>query len=60
MGFWSSLLNDKKDDDLFLEDCRNLGLTDDEIEDCKKSGIAPEEWLRENEPENYEDQELDE
>lgn len=31
-----------------------LGMTKDEKEDCKLSGITPEEWAEKNDP-NYED-----
>ena len=38
----------------FEEEADYLGLTEDEKEDCKLSGITPEEWAEENDP-NYED-----
>lgn len=40
-------------DKIFDEECKTLGLTKEEIEDCKKSGISPEEWLEENESAYY-------
>ena len=39
-------------DKLFKQEAKNLGLTKKEIEECKKSGITPEEWAEEND-ENY-------
>ncbi len=62
MGLFDFLIKDnKKDyqDKLFLEEAKSLGLEKEEIEDCLKSGLSPTEWLKENEPENYHDQELD-
>ena len=38
----------------FEEEADYLGLTEDEKEDCKLSGITPEVWAEENDP-NYED-----
>lgn len=38
---------------LFDEEAKDLGLTKEEIEECRKSGITPEEWTEENDP-NYE------
>ncbi len=62
MSLFDFLLNDNKKDyneDLFLEEAKSLGLTKEEIDDCKKSGLTPTEWLEENEPENYHEQDLD-
>ena len=62
MGLIFDFLNSdskKKEDDEFNRLCKDLGMTLDEIEDAKASGISPEEWLEENEPEDYHDQELD-
>ena len=62
MGLIFDFLNSdskKKEDEEFNRLCKDLGMTPDEIEDAKKSGISPEEWLEENEPEDYHDQELD-
>lgn len=56
MGLLDWLANSEKKDvhsKLFDEECKALGLTKEEIEDCKKSGISPEEWLEENEPDYY-------
>lgn len=38
----------------FNEIADYLGMTEDEKEDCKLSGITPEEWAEENDP-DYED-----
>ncbi len=46
---------ESREDRLFLEECKNLGLTKEEMEECKKSGITPEEWAEENDP-NYNEQ----
>ncbi len=62
MSLFDFLLKDEKKDyqeKLFLEEAKSLGLTKEEIEDCKKSGITPTEWLENNDPDNYHDQELD-
>lgn len=45
--------NDNKDDKLFLEECEIFGMTKEEIEDCKKCGLTPEEWMEANEREYY-------
>jgi hypothetical protein len=40
---------DKKkqmDDKLFEDECKAYGLTEKEKEQCKKSGITPEEWVK--------------
>ena len=58
MGLFDFLNKDKID--LDQEVGKSLGLTEEEIEEAKSCGISPEEWLEENDPENYEDQELDE
>ena len=58
MGLFDFL--DKEETDLDREVGIALGLTEEEIEEAKSCGISPEEWLEENDPENYEDQELDE
>ena len=34
-------------------------MSDEEIEDAINSGISPEEWLEENDYDNFLDQELD-
>lgn len=34
-------INDK----LFMDEAKAYGLTKEEIEECKKSGITPEEWV---------------
>ena len=36
-------INDK----LFMDEAKAYGLTKEEIEFCKKSGITPEEWVEE-------------
>jgi hypothetical protein len=39
---------DKKkqiDDKLFEDECKAYGLTEKEKEECRKSGITPEEWV---------------
>ncbi len=62
MGLFEFLTRDEKQDkeeDLIYEEGRNLGMSDEEIEEAIKSGISPEEWLEENDYENYLDQELD-
>ena len=62
MGLFDFLTKDHNQDsdyNLFLEEAKSLGLTKEETEDCWKSGITPTEWLEENEPENYHDQDLD-
>lgn len=47
---------DKKiNDKLFNDEADALGLSDWEREDAKKSGITPEEWLEENEPDYYDE-----
>jgi len=43
------MINEK----LFDEEARALGLSEFEKNDAKKSGLSPEEWLEENEPEHY-------
>lgn len=43
------MINEK----LFDEEARALGLSEFEKNDAKKSGLSPEEWLEENEPEYY-------
>ncbi len=40
---------------IFEDECEAFGMTKEEKEDCKKSGISPEEWIEENEPEYYDD-----
>lgn len=32
-------------DKLFMDEAKAYGLTKEEIEECKKSGITPEEWV---------------
>ncbi len=62
MGLFSFLLDDdkKKDnDDLIDVEGKALGLTKEEIEECKRDKITPQEWLKENDIENYHDQDLD-
>ena len=39
----------------FNEIADYLGMTEDEKEDCKLSGITPEEWAEENDPDYEED-----
>ena len=31
---------------LFMDEAKAYGLTKEEIEECKKSGITPEEWVQ--------------
>ena len=62
MGLLDFLMRDEKkskQEDSMYEGGRILGMSDEEIEDAIKSGITPEEWLEENEYENYVDQDLD-
>ena len=62
MGLLDFLMRDEKkskQEDSMYEEGRILGMSDEEIEDAIKSGITPEEWLEENEYENYVDQDLD-
>lgn len=38
---------DKKiNEKLFMDKVKAYGLTKEEIEECKKSGITPEEWIK--------------
>ncbi len=39
----------------FNEIADYLGMTEDEKEDCKLSGMTPEEWAEENDPDYEED-----
>lgn len=60
MGLFSQLLKvlgegetpqerDKRiNDKLLIDEARAYGLTKEELEECKKSGITPEEWVKEN------------
>ena len=62
MGLFDFLLKDASKDynkELFFEEAKNLGLTTEEANEAYKSGLSPEEWLEENDYENYKDQELD-
>ena len=62
MGLFDFLVNDEKEDinsKLAYEEGRALGMSDEEIKEAIKLGITPEEWLKENDYENYLDQELD-
>ena len=62
MGLFEFLTRDEKQDkeeELIYEEGRNLGMSDEEIKEAIKSGISPEEWLEENDYENYLDQGLD-
>lgn len=36
---------DKRIHKLFMDEAKAYGLTKEEIEECKKSGITPEEWV---------------
>ena len=62
MGLLDFLTNneDKKRDDLFYEEGKALGMSDEEINEAKEMGLSPEEWLEEYDYENYLDQDLDE
>ena len=31
---------------LFMDEAKAYGLTNEEIEECKKSGVTPEEWVQ--------------
>lgn len=56
MGLLDFLLNNHEVDEkdkLFNEEAASLGLTKEQIEDCKKGGLTPEEWLEANESEYY-------
>lgn len=45
---------DKKiNEKLFDDEAEALGLNEYEKNDAKKSGLSPEEWLEENEPDYY-------
>lgn len=35
-------------DKLFMDEAKAYGLTKEEIEECKKSGITPAEWVEDN------------
>ncbi len=62
MGLFEFLTREEKKEtteDLIYEEGRDLGMSDEEIEDAINSGLSPEEWLEENEYENYLEQELD-
>ena len=62
MSLFDFLVNDEKekvDNKLTYETGKSLGMNDEEIEEAIKSGISPEEWLKENDYENYLDQDLD-
>ncbi len=62
MGLFDFLVNDEKeegDNKLTYETGKALGMSDEEIEDAINSGISPEEWLEENDYDNFLDQELD-
>jgi len=49
------LSNTKNKKSLFEEECEALDMNEYQKEDCKKSGLSPEEWLEANEPEHYEE-----
>lgn len=36
--------------EIFEDEAEALGLDKDEIDDCKLSGITPDEWAEENDP----------
>ena len=62
MGLFEFLTREEKKEtteDLIYEEGRDLGMSDEEIEDAINCGLSPEEWLEENEYENYLEQELD-
>ena len=40
---------DKKiQDKLFMDEAKAYGLTEEEIEECRKAGLTPEEWVEDN------------
>ena len=60
-GFSSNTQNYKTskrkipEDKLFESEAEAWGLTEEEKEECKISGITPEEWIEENDPEYYQE-----
>ena len=55
MGLLDILLSNENKKSLFEQECEALDMDKYQIEDCKKSGLSPEEWLEANEPEHYEE-----
>lgn len=45
----------EREEKVFNEIADYLGMTEDEKEDCKLSGMTPEEWAEENDPDYEED-----
>ena len=35
-------------DKLFMDEAKAYGLTKEEIEECRKAGLTPEEWVEDN------------
>ena len=40
--------NRRINEKLLLDEAKAYGLTKEEIEECKKAGITPEEWVNDN------------
>lgn len=43
---------------IFEDKCRILGFNKEEKEDCFKSGLDPEDWLKDHNPELYDELDL--
>lgn len=65
IAWWSSITssspNNKTskrkeiEDELFEAEADCWGLTEEEKEDCIQSGLTPEEWMEENDPDYYQE-----
>lgn len=46
-------IENESENKMFEEACKAYGLSDYAKEQCRKSGLSPKEWLKENEPDLY-------